>query len=241
VEGYREVISPSVPSPSIPTPTHANSALEELGPFPVVMHIIDDWFEAIHSVAPILHRRRFLRRLSNGDAETDPEFCGLVVSLCAATVTSLRRKCSATYGTITAERCLSVMKRHHLLGNDGAFTLEWCQAKYNIGATISAERDLDDPEGFRYLCEVCQSTSYRLGSQDIIRHPWHQYAKLGQHAAHETSVEEQTNMMTGNDGCEIPYLPCIAKHGFCCSATAQTTLLVNICRGLVSKVSKISL
>lgn len=165
-----EIIAQSVLSPS--PRAQAHGVLEELGPLPIITHLVDDWFEVIHSVAPILHRRRFLQRLSSGDAESDAGFCGLVISLCAATIASLKRKCSASYGTITVEKCVDVIERHNLLGANRGFTLEWCQSKYNLGVAVGSERGLDDAEGFRYLGEATMGVRYlvcqALQSMDFV-------------------------------------------------------------------------
>jgi hypothetical protein len=107
-----------------------------------------------------------------GDADRDAGFCGLVISLCAATIASLKRKCSASYGSITVERCLDVVDRHNLLSSNRVFTLEWCQSKYNLGVAVSSERGLDDAEGFRYLSEATMGVRYlvchSLPTMDLV-------------------------------------------------------------------------
>jgi hypothetical protein len=128
----------------------------------VVAQIIDDWFELIHSVAPLLHRGHFLGRLSNGDATTDKEFCGLVISICAATVGSLKRKSSTNYGTVTVERCLEIIKLNCLLEGKLDFSLEWCQAKYNMGTALLAERGMEDIEGFRIYSEAVMGVKFMI-------------------------------------------------------------------------------
>lgn len=113
-----------------------------------------------------------MERLERGDADTDPTFCGLVISLCAATVASLRRICSANYGMITVEKCLEMVKQHDLLASRGSFSLEWCQAKYELGATTGAERGLDDVVYFRHLSEATMGIRYlihhELATMDLI-------------------------------------------------------------------------
>lgn len=154
------VLSPSIYSTS-PSEPPCN-ILEQLGQFSLIEQIIDDWFELIHSVAPILHRGQFLKRLTDGDASRDLEFCGLVISVCAATVVSLKRRSTAQYGSITFERCLEVVKDNHLLDSNDSFTLEWCQAKYNFGCAMGAQRGLDDPSGFRLLSEAVAGVKYLI-------------------------------------------------------------------------------
>jgi hypothetical protein len=165
VEAQKQLASPA--NSSILSPLYSKSPceqvgdiLEHLGPFSLIRRIIDDWFELIHSVAPILHRGKFLERLGNGDASRDLEFCGLVVSLCAATVASLKRRSSAQYGSVTFERCLEVVKEYQLLESRDTFTLEWCQAKYNLGCALGAERGLDNPSCFRFMSEAVMGVKY---------------------------------------------------------------------------------
>jgi hypothetical protein len=136
--------------------------LEQLGQLSQIRQIIDDWFELIHSVAPIVHRGQFLRRLANGDASRDPEFCGLVISVCAATVVSLKRRSNAQYGSVTFERCLEVVKQNRLLEDKDAFTLQWCQAKYNLGTTLTAERGPGNPLAFRFISEAVMGVKYLI-------------------------------------------------------------------------------
>lgn len=154
------VVSPPLFSASPSEPVR--DVLEQLGPFPLIRQIIDDWFELIHSVAPILHRAQFLSRLENGDATRDLEFCGLVVSICAATVVSLKRRSSAQYGSVTFERCIGVVKDNQLLESRVSFTLEWCQAKYNLGCALGASTGLDDALGFRFMSEAVMGVKYLL-------------------------------------------------------------------------------
>jgi hypothetical protein len=136
--------------------------LEQLGPFSLIKQIIDDWFELIHSVAPILHRGQFLGRLESGATLRDLEFCGLVVSVCAATVVSLKRRSYAQYGSVTLERCLKVVKDNRLLEGKDTFTLEWCQAKYNFCSATAAERGVDDPSGIRFMSEAATGVKYLI-------------------------------------------------------------------------------
>jgi hypothetical protein len=70
---------PSPASTSAPAPIVScsssiivSSVLDEIAPTTVIRHIIDDWFDVIHSVCPIYHHANFLRRLENGDTTRDP-------------------------------------------------------------------------------------------------------------------------------------------------------------------------
>jgi hypothetical protein len=108
----------------------------------------------IHSVAPIFHRGTFLSRLAAGEAAKDCQFSALVISVCGAIISSLKRKCSIDYGGLTAERCLEVVEQVQLQIGKQPCTLEWCQTKYNLGTSLMVERGFDDSETFRLLGEA---------------------------------------------------------------------------------------
>ncbi|CZR68907.1 uncharacterized protein PAC_18808 [Phialocephala subalpina] len=161
----RSPTGPSVTSPSIysESPSELSlNVLDQLGPSTLIRQIIDDWFQLIHSVAPILHRGHFLRRLSDGDASHDPEFCGLVISICAATVASLKRRSSSHYGAVALDRGVELINGNRLLETGQSFTLEWCQAKYNLGVACGAGRGLDNQSSFRYLSEAVMGVKYLI-------------------------------------------------------------------------------
>ncbi len=124
--------------------------------------MIDDFFERLHCVAPLLHRGQFLRRLENGDTAHDLEFCALVISICAATVTSLRRKASTSYDFVTVERCCEVINKNRLLKRKAKFTLEWAQANYNLGVARYSEIGLGDVMGFQYFSDSVMSVKYLI-------------------------------------------------------------------------------
>ena len=96
-------------------------------PQEAVSRAIDDWFEKIHPVAPILPRRRFLRRYVEGEATQNPIFCGLVASICAATAATLPRE---HYGPITVTSSVDFIERNRLLVGGffqaSSSTLDWC-------------------------------------------------------------------------------------------------------------------
>lgn len=152
------ILSPSLSSTSPSEP--CSNILEQLGSSSLIRRIIEDWFELIHSVAPILHRGQFLKRLEDGDASRDLEFCALVISVCAATVVSLKRRSTAQYGSVTFERCLEVVRDNRLLVGSDGFTLEWCQANYNFGCAMGDNRGLDDSSAFRFLGEAVSGVKY---------------------------------------------------------------------------------
>ncbi|KAJ9636857.1 hypothetical protein H2199_007851 [Coniosporium tulheliwenetii] len=169
VEAERQAEMASLaPSPASPS----TCGLDQLGPAEVSL-LINDWFERIHSVAPILHRASFLRRLAAGDATRDREFCNLVVSICAATVASLKRKSSTYCGTVTVERCLELAERNDTSRPKNGLTLEFCQTKYNFSIALGSERGLDDPNSSLLMAEALAGVKYliyhQLDQMDFVK------------------------------------------------------------------------
>ncbi|TDZ37474.1 hypothetical protein C8035_v007831 [Colletotrichum spinosum] len=161
-----------VGAPSPTTGPHGNW-LALFAPEALVTRILDDWFEKVHSLAPVLHRRRFMHRLGTGEAAADRTFCALVVSVCAATVATLRR---ADYSPVTVESCLDFVEEHHLLEHGirkPAYSLDWCIAMYNIGTSASSmnENGLGDQGSFHGMSEAAAGARflayYRMADLDM--------------------------------------------------------------------------
>ncbi|KAL2815209.1 hypothetical protein BDW59DRAFT_153975 [Aspergillus cavernicola] len=137
--------------------------LSLLGSDTLIHSVLDDWFEHIHPLAPIIHRRRFLSRLRAGDANNDPVFCGLVISVLCATCATLRRKSFTEYHPlITLERGVGVIQTYNLLPVEGPYSLDWCVAKYNLTTASMAQRDMTDPWIYRTFNEAIMGTRYLL-------------------------------------------------------------------------------
>lgn len=136
--------------------------LEQLGPPHVIDQIVQDWFELVHSVAPILHRGHFLKRLADGDATRDYEFLDLVISICAATIASLRRKSSTYDRVITVESCYNAIEQNRVHRRNKAITLEWCQTKYNLGVALWPKYGIDGCVPFLLLSEATAGVKYLL-------------------------------------------------------------------------------
>ena len=66
------------------------------------------------------------------------------------------------YGSVTTERCIAIIKRNGLLEKNQKFTLEWCQAKYNLATTILAERGMDNADGFRSMSDAVMGVKYLI-------------------------------------------------------------------------------
>lgn len=178
VASQQWTIAPDSLSPAAAPAT--GFTLNRLGPFSLIEHIINDWFELIHPVAPILHRASFLKRLLAGDADRNAEFNDLVLSTCLATIVSLRRKSSINYGTVTAEQCLSLIRPHPPTST--ALTLEWCQTKYNVAVYLGTEEGLDSLKyclamseavaGIRYMVYYQMETLPFVSQQLLKRLYW---------------------------------------------------------------------
>ncbi|KAJ1324696.1 RNA polymerase II-specific transcription factor-like protein [Microdochium nivale] len=146
-----------VPSPSSAEQPPRHSPLELLGPRDLVRHILDDWFEHIHPLAPVLLRRRFLARLDSDEADTNPVFAALVISVVCATCATLRRPShrQTDYGSITTERCFEIVEAGPgLLPPHGPYSLDWCVAKYNLGASARAMPSLPTTHVGRYITDA---------------------------------------------------------------------------------------
>ncbi|GKT83866.1 hypothetical protein Ct61P_01716 [Colletotrichum tofieldiae] len=141
--------------------------------------MLGDWFEKVHALAPVLHRRRLMYRLKTGEANTDRTFCALVVSVCAATVATLRR---ADYSPVTVERCIDFIEEHHLLDHglrQPSYSLDWCIAMYNIGTSASSmnENGLGDMGSFHGMSEAAAGRDSQLDTGPQLSAaelpPWH--------------------------------------------------------------------
>lgn len=150
----------------------------------VISRLLNDWFDKIHPLAPILLRRRFLRRLHNREADGDAIFCGLVISVCAATKATFPR---GEYGSVTVEHCIEFLDTHELLKSrfaQGSFCLDWCIAMYNMGMAIGAVPELglrnmrsyhalnEAATGARYLTYYCMHELDEVEQQLLRRLIW---------------------------------------------------------------------
>ena len=149
------------------TPTSPTTlGLEALAEFATIEHVLSDWFELVHPVAPIVHRDTFLRQLRDAEVSHSPGFVNLVFSLCAATVATLRRRSSA-YGLITVERCYELARQNEMAQAQTSdplsnITLEWCQTKYNFAVSLSPVRGIDSPVPQMLMAEATTGTGYLL-------------------------------------------------------------------------------
>lgn len=127
-----------------------------------ISRLLDDWFNKIHPLAPVLLRRRFLRRLHSREADGNAIFCGLVISVCAATKATFPR---GDYGSVTVEHCMEFLDTHGLLKSrfaQGSFSLDWCIAMYNMGMAMCAvsELGLSNMRPYHALNEAATGARY---------------------------------------------------------------------------------
>ncbi|KAJ0313221.1 uncharacterized protein N0V96_002708 [Colletotrichum fioriniae] len=170
---HLRAIIAGAPSPNTTTGSHHSNRLALFAPEDLIKRMLHDWFEKVHALAPVLHRRRFLHRLKAGEANTDRTFCALVVSVCAATVATLRR---VDYSPVTVERCLDFIEEQHLLDHGlrkPVYSLDWCVAMYNIGTSASSmnEDGLGDMGSFHGMSEAAAGARflayYRMADLDM--------------------------------------------------------------------------
>ncbi|KAM0273539.1 hypothetical protein ACHAQH_008288 [Verticillium albo-atrum] len=150
-----------------------------------ILRLLNDWFERVHALAPVLVRRRFMRRVQSREADHNATFCGLVISVCVATSATLRRE---DYGDATAERGAAFIQHHRLLdhdsSNENAYTLDWCIAMYNLGtaagsiaatglkSTSSYHTISMSAAGVRYLAYYCIKELDFVEQQQVKRLFW---------------------------------------------------------------------
>lgn len=136
------------------SPTHDDCPdLSSLAPLFVIQQVVDDWFELIHPLAPILHRDGFLKQLHD-PSQHEADFKRLVFSVCAATVTTLRRKALAYATTVTVGRCYQLIRELDREREIAPATLTRCQIKYNLAVALGSERGMDDLNSQMLLAEA---------------------------------------------------------------------------------------
>jgi hypothetical protein len=138
--------------------------LNLIAPPQVLDLILDDWFNWIHPVAPILHRQIFMARIKgsqNGDVQESREFLVLVASVCAATYASLRKRWHH-YGTVTVDSCLDLAERFGLWSASDSITLDKALSFYNFSSAVRYGHGLDSALAFRLTGESTVSVKYLM-------------------------------------------------------------------------------
>lgn len=148
--------TPSAPSaPSAPE----QARLDLIAPYAIIHQVMTDWFEWIHPVAPLLHHDLFMQRLSDDNGSTP--FFLLVLSICAATVASVRRR-RHLYGSMSVEACLELAERFGIWSLTNKITLERALALYNLSIAVSHEHGLGSPLTYRLCAESSISVKYLI-------------------------------------------------------------------------------
>ncbi|KAH7116446.1 hypothetical protein EDB81DRAFT_819592 [Dactylonectria macrodidyma] len=104
----------------------------------LVLTILTDWSRFVWPLASLLHKKRFLQRLLQREDESNPTFCALVLSTCAVTVTTLRRRSFQKYRGVTVAKCVGIIDQEHMLQRPAAYTLDWCISCYNVASSLHA-------------------------------------------------------------------------------------------------------
>lgn len=141
--------------------------LELIAPSDILHAILNDWFDWIHPVAPILLRNQFMRRVNGGegsDRDSSTSFILLLASVCAATVASLRRR-RKFYDAVTVEHCLEVAERLKLSALTSIITLDRALTLYNFSIAVLHEHGMDSALGFRLFGGSSVSVAYLLHHQ----------------------------------------------------------------------------
>ncbi|KAL4783862.1 hypothetical protein BJX76DRAFT_243430 [Aspergillus varians] len=174
VSSDHNAAQPIVPSPSSTVPqmppsldaSSSSSARSSALPFfasePVVSALLHSWFEKIHPVIPILHRRSLLARVERGEHLRNPSCCGLVLSICALTMAALPRE---QFGLMTVQGCLDYIDEKKLVTPGFArcaYSLDWCISMYNIAvAMISTSKShATTIRVYHALCEAFAGVRY---------------------------------------------------------------------------------
>jgi|TARA_R110002003_G_scaffold122_10_gene11105 hypothetical protein len=145
-------------------PGHGQHDLDLIAPLDTLHRIIDDWFDWIHPVAPVLHRGLFMERMDgrqNSERDRSTNFLLLVASICAATVASLRRR-RHNYGMVTVELCLELAEHHKLWSSSSSITLDRALTLYNFSSAVHHEHGFDSPLVFRLSAESAISIKYLI-------------------------------------------------------------------------------
>lgn len=101
-----------------------------------------------------------MARFHSSEAMQDGLFAALVVSVCAATISSLRRKSHEDYGSLTPERCWEVIEELSPNSQHVKYSLDWCQMKYNLASSQSATTDMT--RHFRNISEAAAGVKYLM-------------------------------------------------------------------------------
>lgn len=144
------------------SPRSLNSIVSSLGSLELVYLLLDDWFRYVHPLCPVLHRQQLLQRLQDHGTEDDPVFGALIVSVCAVTLSTLRRKTFENYPTVSVDKCLRIIEDGKLLQSQ-PLTIDWCIAWYNIASAIIVDAGQGNYRSYRAIREAMMGVDWLLG------------------------------------------------------------------------------
>ncbi|RSL93305.1 hypothetical protein CEP52_013348 [Fusarium oligoseptatum] len=127
----------------------------------VILTILTDWSRFVYPLAPLLHRKKFLKRFLQHEDERNPTFCALVLATCGMTVSTLRRRSFYHYRSVTVDKCIDIIERENLLWPI-SYTPEWCLSRYNVASALSALYGLDDMRVYRSIKEAMAGVQWLL-------------------------------------------------------------------------------
>lgn len=137
-------------------------SLEQLAPLTTIRQIVRDWFEFVHPVAPILHHDEFLHLLDSPSESHTEEFVCLVISVCAATIATLRRRASEYASSITVDGCYQLICRSNQAARHYSVSLQTCQTKYNMAVSLGTVHGMDYSVSQLLLGEATSMVGYIL-------------------------------------------------------------------------------
>ncbi|KAJ4307898.1 hypothetical protein N0V84_012426 [Fusarium piperis] len=127
----------------------------------LILTILTDWSRFVYPLAPLLHRKKFLKRVLQHEDERNPTFCALILATCAMTVSTLRRRSFYNYRSVTIDKCIDIIEREHLLW-PVSYTPEWCLSRYNIASALSVLYGLDDMRVYQAIKDAMAGVQWLL-------------------------------------------------------------------------------
>ncbi|KAG9251097.1 uncharacterized protein F5Z01DRAFT_332124 [Emericellopsis atlantica] len=135
--------------------------LASLGPSHLILELLDDWFRFVHPLAPILHRQHLLHRLHSEESENDQVFAALVISVCAVTISTLRRKSFESYPGITFDKCIEIIEQGNLLQSQ-PISLDYCIAWYHVASAVEVDAGTGNYRSYRAIREAMTGVDWLL-------------------------------------------------------------------------------
>lgn len=127
----------------------------------LVLTILTDWSRLVYPLAPLLHRKKFLKRVLQHEDERNPTFCALVLATCAMTVSTLRRRSFYNYRSVTIDKCIDIIERENLLW-PVSYTAEWCLSRYNVASALSVLYGSDDIRVYQAIKDAMAGVQWLL-------------------------------------------------------------------------------